>query len=344
MCLVVSALLSASAAPALAQAPLAYHQGPVLTRPSTTYIIYWQGSSGTLPSGYVLGLQQFVSDWGNTPAHEVLTQYFQDTRSPQHVSDSVSYGGTALDTDPFQTKHNILTEAQIQATVLSVLRSHRWPEGYRANYLVILPREERTRRNGACAWHDWAADHRSGGKAFYAVIPYWQQPSRGCPMPSGPYPHGRADIDDAIDLASHELSEIATDPWYVHSSVTQEGWYVGSNPVGDEIGDICRSVYGLRDPLTGADVFLHGHAYLIQGEWSNASGSCSLGSDIIHACGTVGSSAGSGDTDIRAYGVDCAVARQVVDAGAPGWTHTQNASFERWVNGRMWITGRPLGD
>jgi hypothetical protein len=234
--LIVSAFMGAVVGPAYGQAPLYYHGGPVLTRPTTTYIINWHGPSGTLPSGYVAGIQQFVVDWGNTPAHEVLTQYFQGTRNPQYVSDKVSYGGTANDADAFNAKHDILTEGQIRATILSVVRSHRWPEGYGANYLMILPTQERTRRNGACAWHDWAADRRSGGKVFYAVIPYWRQPSSACPMPPRPFPHGRADIDEAIDSTSHELAEIATDPWYVRSSSTQQSWFVGPIPSATRSG------------------------------------------------------------------------------------------------------------
>src|SRR6202035_2652982 len=57
----------------------------------------------------------------------------------------------------------------------------------------------------------------------------------------------------------------------------QPSWY--SHQYG-EIGDLCESmtsaVFAQRY-TDGADVFLNGHPYLIQGEWSNALGRCVLG-------------------------------------------------------------------
>src|SRR6202035_1649783 len=62
---------------------------------------------------------------------------------------------------------------------------------------------------------------------------------------------------------------------------TNKSWYVGTDGHEQEVGDLCRpdghGVYGPRDGATGADVILHGHPYLIQGEWSNSEGRCSLG-------------------------------------------------------------------
>lgn len=271
------ALISLPAA-AAARDQLGYDGGPVLVHPSATYLIYWRGTSGTLPASYVSDLSRFVTDWSGTTAHGVLTQYYQRVAGTEHVSNRISLGGMTTDPTPFPAKHNILTEAQLRAEILSVVRSNGWPEGYTANYAVLLPEQART-RHGGCAWHDWAADTRTGGKVFYSVVPYWKQPSTGCPMPRGPYPHSR-EIDNAIDLLSHELAEIATNPWHLHSDGSPRSWFTKS---GDEVGDLCRFVYGPRDQRTGADVYLHGDPYLIQGEWSNADHGCSLGPTLGRA-------------------------------------------------------------
>ncbi len=92
-------------------------------------------------------------------------------------------------------------------------------------------------------------------------------------LPHGPYPHDEA-TDNAIDMLSHELAEIATNPWHTHAEPgIPRSWYADNQ---GEIGDLCRFTYGPRDPVTGADVFLNGRPYLIQEEWSNADDACSL--------------------------------------------------------------------
>jgi hypothetical protein len=74
-----------------------------------------------------------------------------------------------------------------------------------------------------------------------------------------------------------------------------------------------------------------------------------VGSLATHHCGTTGSSAGSGYTDIRAHGIDCAAALRLLDTWSPitnqGWTLThQSNGYDRFSKASMWITGMPLGD
>jgi hypothetical protein len=261
--------------------PLVYHGGPVLSHPSTTYVVYWQGVNGTLSPRYIGDVAEFIQDWSQTPAHAVLAQYYQIAGRREHVSNIVKYGGTTTDTDAFPRQ--VLTQGELAHEVRAVVRARGWPESYGANYVVLLPPEVSTDVN-ACAWHNWVPDPATAKKIFYSIIPYYSG-SRLCPMPSGPYPHAE-DIDNAVDRVSHELSELATDPWNTElandpNKRTNTSWYTGSDGHEEEAGDLCRKdshgVYGARDRLTGADVFLHGRPYLIQGEWSNADNRCSLG-------------------------------------------------------------------
>jgi hypothetical protein len=304
------------AADALAKGPLVYHGGPVLTHPSTTYIIDWHGPSGTLPSGYVLDVAQFITDWSGSSAHGVLTQYFQRSNGREHVSNDISDGGTVTDPDPFPRK--ALTQDEIAFEVRREVHDRGLPEGYRVNYVLLLPTQEHTINK--CAWHDWVPDAAKSGKVFYAVVPYYRH-AAVCPMPGGRYPRGE-DIDNAIDMTSHELSEIATNPWHEHAAPnTPRSWYVDAKQLQDqsEIGDLCRFVYGPRDS-SGADVILHGHPYLIQEEWSNADHGCSLGNPGPTSCGHVwGGISNDAFTfysyTVSATGTSCAIARSV----AHGW-------------------------
>lgn len=266
---------------AASQGPLVYHGGPVLTDPSTTYFIYWQGQTGTLPSTYVPQLAQFIDDWSGSTAHGVLTQYFQHRTGKQYVSNAVTYGGTIVDNTAFPRAQ--LQDGDIAREVRTFVSVRHLPEGLRVNYAVLLPEQESIVT--ACAWHEWVPDTASGGMIFYSIIPYYDPNaaytrSTGCNIHApGPYPHGEA-IDNGIDMLSHELAEIATDPVHMHGTSLEpgQGWRANAHKPADqsEIGDICRWVYGPRE-ATGADVYLNGHAYLIQGEWSNADGGCSLG-------------------------------------------------------------------
>jgi hypothetical protein len=70
----------------------------------------------------------------------------------------------------------------------------------------------------------------------------------------------------------------------------------------------------------------------------------------FHSCGSVGSSAGSGYGEIRAYGLHCHAARRVISRalnhGTPaGWTFFYNGDGpDEYRKGRKRITGIPLGD
>ena len=298
---------------------LGYHGGPVLTHPTTTYILYWQGQSVALPAAYLPALGTFIDDWSGSQPRGVLTQYFQRSRGKELVSNSIAYGGLLTDNTPFPRA--TVTQGEVAGEVEHFVHSHSLAEGYRVNYAVVLPqREGADDGQGDCAWHNWVADAKRQGKIFYSVIPYYSA-TGGCGVPGPRYPNG-ADVDNAIDRLSHELSEIATNPWYSHSAPgSPRSWYVDAKRLRDqaEIGDLCRFKYGPRSPSTGADVILDGHPYLIQEEWSNENHSCSLGTETAD-CGRVwGGTSNDPFTfyslHVKTVGTRCSVARAV----ASGW-------------------------
>ena len=86
-----------------------------------------------------------------------------------------------------------------------------------------------------------------GASIYYAVIPYAN--CNGCEFPGGM-------LDTFTEVSSHELCEAVTDP------ALHTWWDSGT---GNEIGDICN-----RDTVR-----LGG--YLVQTEWSNRLGVCTIG-------------------------------------------------------------------
>lgn len=110
--------------------------------------------------------------------------------------------------------------------------------------------------NGFGAYHGWT------GQLIYAAIPY--APSFNC----GNFPqlpnHDAA--DQTITIASHEQIESTSDPYGT-------GWIDANN---EEEADKCSFTFG-PTASDGSDVNWNGHPYIVQEEWSNTLGACTLG-------------------------------------------------------------------
>lgn len=81
----------------------------------------------------------------------------------------------------------------------------------------------------------------------------------------GRFPNNDAAADATINVTSHELFEMVTDPIWTNAG---HGWTDSAGPVG-EIGDKCAWRYGTI-AADGSTVTLNGHNYTVQQEWSNA--------------------------------------------------------------------------
>jgi hypothetical protein len=164
--------------------------------------------------------------------------------------------------------------------------------------------------NGFCAWHNYYPQTLNIGQqptiyAFVAdegSIPSSQPVNKftgssGSCLPWGSYgnnggnagmgPNGDPFADAAINTASHELFESATDPQPGRigtGGIVSNGWIFGNLPNGasHEIGDMCDFNFGENSTGTapinpdGSNVILNGDPYLVQTEWSNSNGGCTL--------------------------------------------------------------------
>ncbi|MBV9614922.1 MAG: hypothetical protein JO031_05610, partial [Ktedonobacteraceae bacterium] len=74
-----------------------------------------------------------------------------------------------------------------------------------------------------------------------------------------------SDADQTINVTSHEQMEAATDP-------LGNAWTDSS---GNEIGDKCAWRFGPHN-AGGGDVTWNGHNYIVQKEWDNKAGGCTL--------------------------------------------------------------------
>jgi hypothetical protein len=120
-----------------------------------------------------------------------------------------------------------------------------------------------------CAYHSWFVPTGSSQPVIYAVVPDPAN-SPGTCLANGSsaaaYPNGDAIADSATSLTSKELFGTVTDP-------EGNGWL---DATGAEIGDLCDWDFGTI-AADGSNVTLaHGDEYLVQREWSNNAGACSL--------------------------------------------------------------------
>jgi hypothetical protein len=118
--------------------------------------------------------------------------------------------------------------------------------------------------NRVCGYHDVATD-AWGASMHFAVIA--DPTTAGCEPCAG----GGSLLDKATVVASHEITEVITNPDV--PAIAERGW--GDVPSRSEIGDLC--VPGASAPgagvspavFTGASQVFH-----VQREWSNAAGQC----------------------------------------------------------------------
>ena len=225
---------------------------------------------------------QYLKDAGGTPFYGLLDQYW-DAAGP--VRNVVRLGGTYVDTRPYPhagTRADPLTDGNIYTEIEHVSESQHWPVTPGVGFALVTAYGVETcatyeghrscsfplsNDTGFCAYHSSTSYSRTDSTASY--LPYMLVADvEGCDsLPTygeGPAPYGAPVVDAVINSLSHEQFEMVSDP-------TGEGWYDNSD--NSEIGDKCETSFGYpaRD---GATVRLaNGHGYVLQREWSAASGS-----------------------------------------------------------------------
>jgi uncharacterized repeat protein (TIGR01451 family) len=263
--------------------------GEVMTS-TTIHYVFW------LPTG-----QHYEADAaGDTNYENLLIQWAQDLGSSQFlnlisqysgtngtVGTSVTYGGSWTDTAAYPhagTTGDPLTDGDIQTEVANAVSTNGWTED--VNHIVAVFTANGIQEcmgstctfsssNGFCAYHDHFSD--GGNDALYAFMGFdnfTHVAGKTCVAGNtggdtdpnrGSYPNGDVSADAEINTLSHEVIEAQTDP---HPNDTWTG------PNG-EIGDACNFNFAPRN-TSGADVYLNGHGYIMQQEWSNAAHTCAV--------------------------------------------------------------------
>ncbi|MDP9094245.1 MAG: Ig-like domain repeat protein [Actinomycetota bacterium] len=281
--------------------------GPVMTS-TVIYYDFWLPSTPTQlhfetntagDSNYESLLIQFAKDIGSTQYHNIITQYGGTNGT---TGNSVTYGGSWTDSAAYPhpgTTASPLTDADIQAEVHNAASTNGWTQD--VNHIIAVFTATGIHEcmaagspctfsssNGFCAYHDHFSD---GGKdttyAYMAFDNFTHATGKTCVAgqtgtDTDPnrfnYPNGDVSADAEINTFSHELIEAETDP---HPNATWTG------ALG-EIGDACNFTFAPRNDK-GADVFLNGHGYIVQEEYSNLVQTCAIDLPTSGFCsGSVG--------------------------------------------------------
>ena len=266
--------------------------GPVMPS-ATIYYVFW------LPTGqhyeadaagdtnYENLLIRWAQDVGSTQFHNLVTQYNGTNGT---ISNTVTYGGSWVDTAAYPhagTVADPLHDGDIQTEVHHAVTTNGlgWTED--VNHIVAVFTANGIQEcmdgtctftgggNGFCAYHDHFSD--TGNDAVYAFMAFDNfthvagftcvagRTSTDTDPNRFNYPNGDVSADAEINTLSHEVIEAETDP---HPNATWTG------PLG-EIGDACNFTFTPRNDI-GADIYLNGHPYILQEEWSNAVHTCAI--------------------------------------------------------------------
>jgi uncharacterized repeat protein (TIGR01451 family) len=264
--------------------------GDVMTTTTLRYV-FWlpiglhYESNAAGDTNYENLLIQWANDLGSSQEHNIVTQYFGNNGA---ITNTVNYGGDWIDTSAYPhagTSADPLQDSDIQNEVKNAVATNGWPENI-DNIVAVFTANGifecasfgcMSDLNGFCAYHDHFSD--GGNDAVYAFMGFDNfvhhvnrtcvagQTSNDTDPNRGVYPNGDVNADAEINTLSHELTEAETDP---HPNDT----WTAPNPEG-EIGDACNFNFAPRND-NGADVFLNGHGYIMQQEYSNAAHTCAI--------------------------------------------------------------------
>ncbi len=284
-----------------AQPDLPAGSGPTM-HTLTIYEVFWLpaghfGSSAADDTTFENLLQQFAGDLNGTQYYNLVTQYFDPSNGNAHITNNVTFGGAFVDTATAYphagTTADPLTDADIQAEVHDAVATQNWTEDI--NHIVAVFTASGIHECDAsgksdghctfivspgkkgffCAYHSNFSDN--GNDALYAFMGYDDfthatgftcvagETSNDNDPNRGVYPNGSKGADAEVNTLSHELIEAVTDPHPNNAWTASDG----------EIGDKCNFNFAPRND-DGADVFLNGHPYIVQQEYSNAVHTCAI--------------------------------------------------------------------
>src|SRR5216683_1100926 len=216
--------------------------GQVMTS-TTIYYDFWLPTGQTYEGSasgdtkYENLLIRWAQDLGSTQYHNLITQY---TGTNGTAGNSVTYGGSWVDTATAYphagTIGDPLQDSDIRTEVTNAVTTNGWTEDVNHIVAVFTATGIHECMGGDCTYNKFCAYHG----------------------------HFNDGGNDAV------YAFMAFDN-FVH----QAGKTCVAGQTGGEIGDACNFNFAPRNDI-GADVYMNGHPYIVQQEWSNAVHTCAI--------------------------------------------------------------------
>jgi hypothetical protein len=242
---------------------ITYHNGPVMTGTTHTYVIWygnWTGNSATTI------LTDLLKSIAPSPYYNINTTYYNS--SNVHVSNSVTYNGSTTDNYSLGTN---LSDANIKTIVSNAISSGKLPSDTSGVYFVLTSSDVNETSGFLtqyCGWHTHAT---IGGQDIkYSFVGDPARNYAACAAQTTKSPNNNVSADAMASIIAHELEETVTDP-------DLNAWYDTS---GAENADKCAWTFGSTYVVANgslANMRLGSRDFLIQQNWVNASGGyCAL--------------------------------------------------------------------
>lgn len=254
---------------------ISYHGGPVLTKGSNVYYI-WYGNWGSDSAQSILpklpvGLN--ASPWFN-----INTTYYETSGGQNlHVQNGVALVGQY--TVPTTSFGTTLSDLNIQQIVASVINGGHLQYDANGVYFVLTSKEIQESSGFCtkyCGWHTHFNLTGMGDVKYAFVGDAASQCPSSCEEQTASSPNGNPGADGMASVIAHELSEATTDP-------DLNAWY---DSRGNENADKCAWTFGTTQRASNGSLYNvtlndnvtpSGVQFLIQRNWVNASGGyCSL--------------------------------------------------------------------
>ncbi len=316
-----------------------YQGGPIQLQ-QNVYLIFWLPSGQHYePTGSDTFYEQLITDYfedvGGSQFYEILGQY-PDTLDGAPTT-TVHVGGVFVDSSPYPESGNQsspLLGTDIISEVETYLATGAFPIGIDDEFYVFTAYGIDSCQTSADTICSFPTSESAGYCAYHSYFEYdgysvtfadmGDNPgTSGCEISlssigASAYLYGDGLADSEVSLASQEQFDTVSDP-------ILNSWYASSSSTG-EISDLCAGSYG---PLgaSGGNVVLNGQIFLVQEEWSNSAGTCTVtGPQVTPIQVTMTAAAGSDSLSTSNYfQISFAIGKQLFIADYTGQPMQFNA-------------------
>jgi hypothetical protein len=234
---------------------LTYYGGHLISHVKIDLVVWDQWGYTTAPLRGTRSVSTFLAGMVQSPYVDWLREY--NTANPAQTINRGSLEGIYRITPNPNRNGATIQDLGIQRELSAQINNGHLPAPSPDRlYVVFFPGGHRIVLQGDnshsnfCAYH--SAFAYNSAPLYYAVIPK-EANNPGCRVSTV--------FNDLTATVSHEVIESITDPG---AGILGIGWYDAAH---GEIADICEA-------YTGSLTFADGQSYVLEQEWSNATGAC----------------------------------------------------------------------